>query len=160
MSTQADYTTEEWNLVASGPVLAGMTIVVADPAFFGAMKESAAIAKAIVASGQSSDVELIQAISAASQGGKKYHTPDIPKDQGAEGAIGVLVKECQKVVQLVREKSADEADVYAQWLVDIARITAESSKEGGFLGIGATRVSERETAAIQRLAEALGVSLE
>jgi hypothetical protein len=160
MSTQADYTAEEWNLVASGPVLAGMTIVVADPAFFGAMKESAAIAKAIVASGQSSDVELIQAISAASQGGKKYQTPDIPKDQGAEGAIGVLVKECQQVVQLVRDKSADEADGYAQWLVDIARVTAESSKEGGFLGIGATRVSERETAAIQRLAEALGVSLE
>ncbi len=160
MSTQADYTTEEWNLVASGPVLAGMTIVVADPAFFGAMKESAAIAKAIVASGQSSDVELIQAISAASQGGKKYQTPDIPKDQGTEGAIGVLVKECQKVVQLVREKSAGEADGYAQWLIDIARVTAESSKEGGFLGIGATRVSERETAAIQRLADALGVSLE
>ncbi len=160
MSTQADYTTEEWNLVASGPVLAGMTIVVADPAFFGAMKESAAIAKAIVVSGQSSDVELIQAISAASQGGKKYQTPDIPKDQGTEGAIGVLVEECQKVVQLVREKSADEADEYAQWLVDIARVTAESSKEGGFLGIGATRVSERETAAIQRLADTLGVSLE
>ena len=52
MSKQEDYSTEEWNLIASGPVVAGMTIVVADPAFFGAMKESAAIAKAIIAAGQ------------------------------------------------------------------------------------------------------------
>lgn len=160
MSTKADYTAEEWNLIARGPVFAGMTIVVADPAIFGSMKESAAIAKAIVESGKTSDIELIQAISAASQGGKRYQTPDLPKDQGTEGAIKVLVKECHQAVRLVGEKSADEAEGYAQWLVDIARLTAASSKEGGFLGIGATRVSEQETAAIQRLAEALGVGAE
>jgi hypothetical protein len=48
MSKQEDYSVEEWDLIAGGPVVAGMTIVVADPAFFGAMKESAAIAQAIV----------------------------------------------------------------------------------------------------------------
>jgi hypothetical protein len=160
MSTQADYTAEEWNLVTSGPVVAGTTIVVADPAFFGAIKESAAIAQAIVASGQTSQVELIQAIAAAGKGGQKYQTPDVPKDQGTEGAMKMLIAECRRAVKLVKEKSPDEAKDYAQYLVYIAQVTAESSKEGGFLGIGATRVSEQETAAIDRLAEALGVSSE
>jgi Ni,Fe-hydrogenase I small subunit len=160
MSTQADYTAEEWNLVTSGPVIAGTTIIVADPAFFGAIKESAAIAQAIVASGQTSQVELIQAIAAAGRGGQKYQTPDVPKDQGTEGAMKMLIAECRRAVKLVKEKSPDEAKDYAQYLVYIARVTAESSKEGGFLGIGATRVSEQESAAIDRLAEALGVSSE
>lgn len=160
MSTQADYTAEEWNLITSGPVVAGTTIIVADPAFFGAMKESAAIAQAILASGQSSQVELIQAIATAAQGGHKYQTPDLPKDQGTEGAMKVLIAESRRAHKLVQEKSPDEAMDYAQYLVYIAQVTAESSKEGGFLGIGATRVSEQEKAAIDRLAEALGVSSE
>jgi hypothetical protein len=58
---------------------------------------------------------------------------------------------------LVKEKSPDEAGDYIQFLLNIAKVTAESSKEGGFLGIGATRVSERETAALDRLAEALNL---
>lgn len=155
MSTQEDYTAAEWELIASGPAVAGMTIVVADPAFFGAMKESAAIAKAILQAGQKTEVELIRAIAAASSAGHKYKTPDLPKDQGTDGALKVLIAECRKAARLVQEKSPDESDAYAQYLLAIAKVTAESSKEGGFLGIGATRVSEQETAALDRLAEAL-----
>ncbi len=157
MSKKEDYSAAEWDLIAGGPVVAGMTIVVADPAFFGAMKESAAIAQAIVKAGQTSEVELIQAIAAASSGGQKYKTPDVPKDQGPEGAVKVLIAECRKAARLVKEKSPDEAADYIQYLLNIAKVTAESSKEGGFLGIGATRVSEQETAALDRLAEALNL---
>lgn len=155
MSAQEDYTAEEWELVASGPAIAGMTIVVADPAFFGAMKESAAIARAILEAGQKSKVELIRAIGAASSSGHKYKTPDLPKDQGTDGALKILIAECQRAVKVVQEKSPEEADDYARYLLAIAQVTAQSSKEGGFLGIGATRVSEQETATLDRLAEAL-----
>jgi hypothetical protein len=155
VSKQEDYSAEEWNLIASGPVVAGMTIVVADPAFFGAMKESAAIAKAIVAAGQTTEVELIQAIAAASSGGQKYKTPDIPKDKGPDGAVTVLIAECRRAARLVKEKSPDESADYNQFLIEIAKTTAASSKEGGFLGIGATRVSDLEIAAVDRLTEAL-----
>jgi len=155
MSKQEDYSVEEWDLIASGPAAAGMTIIVADPAFFGAMKESAAIAQAIIKAGQTSEVELIQSIAAASSKGQKYKTPDVPKDQGTEGAVKILVAECRKAARLVKEKSPDEIADYIQYLLNIAKVTAESSKEGGFLGIGATRVSEQETAALDRLAKAL-----
>jgi hypothetical protein len=40
----------------------------------------------------------------------------------------------------------------------LAQKTAEASKEGGFLGIGAVRVSGKEQAALDELAEILGVS--
>jgi hypothetical protein len=160
MSNQSDYTPEEWKVVVNGPAVAGTLIVAADPAFFGAIKESAAIAKAINAYGQSSDVELIRAIGQAVQGGGKFETPDVPKDQGMEGTLKRLVIECKKAADIVEAKSPDEAEAYSSYLVDIAQKTAESSKEGGFLGIGATRVSDKEKHALAKLAEALGVSLD
>lgn len=160
MSNQSDYTPAEWKVVVSGPAVAGTLIVAADPAFFGAIKESAAIAKAVNAFGQASDVELIRAIGQAVQGGEKFATPEIPKDHGVDGALKRLVIECKKAAEIVEAKSPDEAEAYCNYLVDIAQKTAESSKEGGFLGIGATRVSDKEKHAMVRLAEALDVSLE
>jgi len=127
---------------------------------YGAIKESAAIAKAINAYGQSSDVELIKAIGLATQDGEKFETPEIPKEQGMEGALKRLVIECKKAADIVGAKSPDEAGAYRSYLVNIAQKTAESSKEGGFLGIGATRVSDKETVVLAKLAEALGVSLD
>jgi hypothetical protein len=158
MSTKTDYTTDEWNLIIGGPVAAGTAIIAADPAIFGSIKESAAIAKAIVEYGESSSVELIQAIGSSVSEGYKYQKPDIPKDQGAEGAITALIGESRRAVKIVLEKSPDEAEAYAQYLLDIAQRTAESSKEGGVFGIGATRVSEKEKVALQRLADALNVN--
>jgi hypothetical protein len=159
MSTQADYAPEEWQQIVNGPAVAGTLIIAADPAFFGAIKESAAIAKAINEYGTTSDVELIQAIGAALRGGQKFDSPEMPKDKGVEGALNALVKECRHAANIVEAKSPEEDGAYRRYLVDMAQNTAESSKEGGFLGIGATRVSDREKAAVSKLAEALGVDL-
>jgi hypothetical protein len=42
-----------------------------------------------------------------------------------------------------------------QWLMAIAQKTAESQKEGGFMGIGSSRVSEKESDVLKDLAKAL-----
>ena len=160
MSTQEDYSAEEWNQIVAGPVIAGTTIIAADPAVFGSIKESAAMAKALVQYGESSPVELIKSISASVRAGHKYQQPEIPKDQGTEGAMKALIGECQKAVEIVQNKSPEETESYTQFLVDVAKITAEASKEGGFLGIGAVRVSQQEEAAIERLVTALDISSE
>jgi len=50
---------------------------------------------------------------------------------------------------------ADDKETIA---VPLARKAAEAAKEGGFLGFGGKLVSDAETAAINSLASALGVS--
>jgi hypothetical protein len=40
-------------------------------------------------------------------------------------------------------------------LVGLAEATAEAGKEGGFLGIGAVRVSDQEKAALEQLKKTL-----
>jgi hypothetical protein len=68
------------------------------------------------------------------------------------------VESCVAAAAIVAQKSPAEADEFKQWLMTIATRTSEAAKEGGFLGIGGTRVSEKEKTELAALASALGVS--
>ena len=87
----------------------------------------------------------------------KPSMPELPRDR--EGARAALIDGCKHAAAAVAQKSPAEAEEYKRWLVTLAQKTAEAAKEGGFLGIGGTRVSEAEKAAITDLASALGVSI-
>ena len=159
MSTQADYSSEEWQEIINAPVLAGMLVITADPAIFGSIKESAAIATTINEFGQTSETELIREIGRSMSGENKPEKPELPTKEGPEAVLNALVKKCHGAALIVQDKSPEEAEAFNQFLMDVAKRTAESSKEGGFLGIGATRVSDKEESAIRLLADALGVEL-
>ncbi len=53
--------------------------------------------------------------------------------------------------------TAEEATSFRAWLVEAAEEAANAAKEGGFFGIGATLISEREEAMVAQLREVLGV---
>ena len=52
---------------------------------------------------------------------------------------------------MVAANNAGESAAYGQSLVDLATTVAEATKEGGFLGIGGTRISEAEQVAIDQV---------
>ena len=54
--------------------------------------------------------------------------------------------------------TAEEASAFGAWLLATAQAAANSAKEGGFMGMGGTAVTEAETAALKEVAEALGVA--
>jgi hypothetical protein len=158
MSTQADYSSEEWLEVVMAPVLAGMLVITSDPAVFGSVKESAAIAATINEYGQTSETELIREIGRAMSAKDKPKMPELPTKEGSDAVMNDLVKKCHTAAQIVESKSPEEAEAFNAYLIDIATKTADASKEGGFLGIGATRVSDQEKAALRQLADALGAT--
>ena len=51
-----------------------------------------------------------------------------------------------------------QATEFKTWLMSIAQRVAESQREGGFLGVGSSRVSEREADVLKALATALGLT--
>jgi hypothetical protein len=55
----------------------------------------------------------------------------------------------------VKAKSPVDAQSFSDALVTVSRKVAEASKEGGFLGIGGTRVSQQEEHAIAEVGAAL-----
>ena len=58
---------------------------------------------------------------------------------------------------VVLKASAAEADIYRKLLVSVAHKAANAAKEGGFLGIGGVRVSDKERAFIIEVSRAAGI---
>jgi hypothetical protein len=68
-----------------------------------------------------------------------------------------LIADSKEVARILDAKaSPEEAREYKEWAMQIAESVAKAAKEGGFLGIGGTRVSEGEKEAFAQIADALG----
>jgi len=158
MSKQTDYTAEEWKTVASAPIMAGLLVSISDLSGpIGMAKEAFTVVKAITDTAATTANELIKAVAEdiRSRGGKP-ELPTLPQDRAAVNKM--LIERCKQAVELVAKKSPAEAEEYKRWLLSLAQKTAEASKEGGFLGIGGTLVSDEESHAVDNLASALGMS--
>jgi len=75
-----------------------------------------------------------------------------------KGMMEQLLEPLVSAAALVDEKGGEaEATGYKQWLMGVAEATAEAGKEGGFLGIGSVRVSDKEKAAMEEISRTLGL---
>jgi hypothetical protein len=158
MSKSTDYTAEEWKAISSAPMLAGLLVSLADLSGpIGMVKEAMAVVKSVIETASTTSNELIRAVAeGVKAGGGRPDTSELRTDPASARAI--LIERCKQAAALVGQKSPSEAEEYKRWLVSLARKAAEASKEGGFLGIGGTSVSEAERTALRDIAAALGVS--
>jgi hypothetical protein len=160
MTTKADYTAEEWELLMKAPFMAGMAIVAASPSGpIGVVKEMFAVGRVLVeGSEESSTNELISALVSDVKAG---HRPAASTESisSVEEAKDLALQACRDVAALLARKApAAEAGGFKRWLLTAAQRVAGASKEGGFLGIGGVRVSDAEQAALGEIAGALGVA--
>jgi len=123
---------------------------------------------------------MVQAVTATVAGTKNKLLKQIAKDFGQKENQEQIRPELeglkskqdpailqQKMVEyvvatcdLVTKKDTDDGAAYRKWLLYLTDATANGSKEGGFLGIGAVRVSDQEQYALDELAKVLGVKQE
>jgi hypothetical protein len=67
-----------------------------------------------------------------------------------------ILDELRAVKDLVAAKAApEETSAFGQWLVATAQAAADAAKEGGFLGFGATQISEGEKDMIDKVRSAV-----
>jgi len=161
MTTKADFTNEEWTYLLQAPTAAGMYIMMADPNFvIGSMKEAFAVSAGIISKEKESNSELLTALLADFKEKEMVKQARLKfEEKNMEAMKQTSLNALKKVVQLLAEKATpEEAAEIKNWLYDLGVTTAEAAKEGGFLGFGGTRVSEKEEKALQELADLLGVS--
>ena len=158
MTARADYTDEEWEALGRSPLVAGFAISLADPGGpIELTKETMAAIKTLAT--PPSDEELLIAVSQYAQAHAKEHA-NLRKelDLKASTARDQLTAELTKVNGILEAKATpEEAAAFRQWLVQAAQQAADAAKEGGFLGIGATRVSEAELAELDDIRRILGL---
>ncbi len=158
MSKKTDYTSEEWKAISSAPVAAGLLISLADASgAVGLAKEAIAIGQAISQSTESDVPDIVKALAEdVKSGGGRPAFPDLPAGDRT-ATMDALIGAIKSAVLAVESKSPGELDAFKQWLVSVATSVSLASKEGGFLGMGGTPVSDSEQQALKQLTDLLGV---
>jgi hypothetical protein len=144
VTTKAEFSPEEWDLVLEGPPTAGMIVITASGG--GMFKETWAMSKAYAeARRQHGESELLDEIVATKP--KSDHTRAHSKEEWRQHGLGLL----QQVVTLLSGKATpQELDDYRKFVLAIAHKVAEAHREGGQL------VSPAETEALEQIQTALG----
>jgi hypothetical protein len=160
MTTKADYTAEEWIGLVRAPILAGGYVVAADMSMFGMVGEMrglyAALSDHPVPEAAADLIgEVVAEIKASDQSKDGLSMPEVKNSATAEAQL--LHQLSLDLEALERKAGTEESRAFKEWLAGLAQATAEAGKEGGFLGIGAVRVSDKERDALLRLRSELGL---
>jgi hypothetical protein len=158
------FTADEWTLLRVTPSFVAVGVVAADASgLFASLKETlAGVNEVSDALGSSPDLELFRALAADRSAPA---VPDVepllgdgPKDAQLENFKTAVLERVSAVIELLNQKaSATETDAYRRLLVRVAQRAASAAKEGGFLGIGGVRVSEKERAFIEMVSRSAGI---
>jgi hypothetical protein len=168
MTTKADYTENEWEQIRTAPAAVGMYIVAADPRGFDMFKEMIATASAVRKHQPDAPAqELVAAILAdmPEASPARAESEQVEESSGTTPTTEVnesdlskeaILSKVLEAVSVVETKAVPaEATAFKAWLVEIADSVANAAKEGGFLGFGGQRVTEKEKAALAELKQAL-----
>ena len=162
MTTRTDYSDEEWKNIKAAPMMAGLYVAMAASSGpIDTVKEASAMAQSLAKlAQQGSTSQLISALidEVKPKEGQAVQTQETISINvsTAEELRSATIDTMQQANAALAKASPEEAAQYKQVVMSIAQHVAEAGKEGGFLGIGGTRVSDPETKAIQEIAAALG----
>ncbi len=147
MTTKADFTPQEWELVLEGPPSAGMIVITAQRG--GTLRETVSMAKTYAeARREHGQSELLDEIVAAKPeiDHTRYRSPDELKEH--------CLEHLRDAVSLLAAKAtAQELDEYKRFIVNLADKVAHAHREHGQ---GQEAVGDAERAAIADISQALG----
>ena len=165
MAKQDTFTSDEWALLRLAPSLVASGTAAADPSgLFASIKEAAAgagvMANAYKANG---GLELFAAL------GADRSIPGMPdpksllgegsRDEQLHNFKNAVLERVTSATELVARKAAPaEAEAYRKMLEDVAEKAAAASTEGGLLGFGGVRVSDKEQTFISDVKKAASIA--
>jgi len=147
MTTKADFTEQEWEVVLEGPTSAGMLVITAQRG--GTLRETISMAKAYAeARQQHGQSELLDAIVAAKPeiDHTRYGSPEEYKEH-------CLTHIRDAVALLNKKATAQELEEYKHFVVNLCEKVAQAHRENGR---HEDPVSDIEKSAIATVADALG----
>ena len=146
MTTKASFNAEDWTVITTAPALAGLLVAAAEPG--GNLRESVALSRGYAEARAQQPGELLEDVLTTAPSLDANDRPKTPEDIRA-----VALEQLRRAVRtLDRVANDDELVEYKRFVYTLAESVAAAHKEGGFLGIGGTPVSEREKEALDAIA--------
>lgn len=159
MTTQNDYTAEEWNTILQAPGFAVtfiiQSVVCSQPV---ALQKMLVGITAIVQTAEADPgCDLTEAVRAAILAGQRPHYPPfIPAD--LREARQVMLRGCKQAAALLSQRAPeDEANAYLGWVFEVARIVAAVPNEPALPGHSAEATARQTRAALEALSRELGI---
>lgn len=167
MTSQADYTPEQWKLLTGVPVAIGLSVILAEDqgGRRATRRELAALgaAPAKVAA-KFTDNALVQAVlpdvkaNAAAEQVKKHSRE---KGQTEQRIFEETYRMCRQVaVVLSATSTAVEADGYKRFAAGVGAEVAHAAADAEYLGIGGGTLSSHERKLLRALCGAMGLDLD
>jgi hypothetical protein len=158
MTTKSVFSEDEWAQVVRAPFVAGLAVSLSDPGGPIEMgKEQMAAVRG--AMNPPSRDELLTDLALDVQAMTQQREHPLKGYRPARGGDPreALLEELRTTRVVVETKAtSEEATAFSRWMVAVAQAVADAAKEGGFMGIGATRVSEREQSGLDQVRAAVG----
>jgi hypothetical protein len=151
VTSKADFNAEDWSTVVDGPLYAGLRVIAAHRG--GTLRETLAMGRVYQeARAQQGTSPLLDELI------KSPPAIDPEQVKAAGGDIGPVAGDhLRRAMQILESNAtAEETDAYKTFVMSVAQAVAAAHKEGGFLGIGGTRISEAEDQALDEISAALG----
>jgi hypothetical protein len=148
MTSEFDFTNDQWEQVASVPYLVGLAVARAeDSGFIGSHLETRALFQTIAAEPDADPPGSLVAQAATTDVSEAYERfKAIPPDVIGTEAVAA----CREATSLLGEiADPGEAAIYRRWVLEVAWTVAEAAKEHG------DRVSAGEAVLLERIADAL-----
>lgn len=162
MSNKDSYTSDEWSLLRSTPTFVSGAVAAADAGgILSAIKEALAGAGAYAEfAAKHPESEFFRALA------EDKSFPAMPDPQSllghgdaaqqATNLQNAVIARAKDAVAVVAQKGIpEEVTEYTAMLNAVAETVANAAKEGGFLGFGGVRVSDKEQSFLAALAAAL-----
>ncbi len=145
---RAAYSDDEWRAIRLGPMAAAQVVMLSDPSGpVGTLKEATTVARTMSEGRPDAPPASLLAVA----WDEPLAMDELKTLGGRKATKDSLLADVRSAVALVASKSPGDAVAYRRFLTMVATKVAEASKEGGFLGIGGTRVSPEEHAALEEL---------
>lgn len=164
MSLQERFTEEEIFLLSNTPTMIGTVMSFAEGSGLGTVKELLASSKTLIGGIKKyPDNAIITGVLPMSKT-KEMRQKSISRLKerqivSSDMLFDQLIEDAKKVSGILSEKATDkEATEYKEWAMSVAENVAKAAKEGGFLGMGGTRISDSEIKAFEQIAVALGTT--
>ncbi len=160
MTDKSNFTPEEWKTLLEGVMMSGIAVTAAEPSgLIGTLKESFAAGHALVEA-RNGPNELIRSLVAEfeTSEGRKFARDGLREKLSGAKAADIKDKSIdtlKETATLLEAKAPQDAAPVKQWLYHISEMVADADSEGGFLGFGGTKVTEKEKATLSEISGAL-----
>lgn len=158
MTTQADFTPDEWNILLRAPAFAALYVVLSDrysrPVAY--QKMLAGIWAILETAAPHTSSNLIRAVRAALYAGHSSYPDHFPADEAALRSLSLIA--CRQAAVLLTQKvPAHEASAYALWLLAIGETVAAVPDTPLPQGHSVARAAEQARMALEDLALTLSI---